>query len=266
VSGVELVSLIGVGVVVGILGGLLGIGGSIIMIPVLTLVFREDQHLSQAAAMIVNVFVSMPALWRHSRAKKVDWTLVRRMIPAGLLFIVVGVEVSNYLDGKHLERIFGVFLVYVVVVNLRKILFHKTGDQNRMGVTTWPRASFVGVCMGLSAGLLGIGGGIIAVPLMQRVCRMPLTKCIACSAAVMCVTSPLGALRKNMELADVVEQAAGEPHPVVMSLMIAACLIPTAIAGSLLGATMTHRLPLKMVRAALVVLMSVAAAKFLGVV
>src|SRR5262245_18021046 len=65
----DIVALLVLGLFAGALGGMLGIGGSVIMIPVLTVELRRDHQLSQAVAMIVNVFVSLPAVLQHRRAK-----------------------------------------------------------------------------------------------------------------------------------------------------------------------------------------------------
>lgn len=261
----EFISLIALGLAAGTLGGMLGIGGSIIMIPVLTLVFRRDQHLAQAAAMIVNVFVATPAMLRHRRAQAVDWMIVWRMIPAGIVCIVLGVEISNGYDGRVLQIAFGLFLIYVIYVNMRKLLDPGTAVNGDNGYRGWMRASVVGGVTGLTAGLLGIGGGILAVPLLQRICRLPLRHCIATSAAIMCITAAVGAVRKNLTLESLppLDGAALDPQD---SLLIAACLAPTAVIGGLLGAGLTHSLPLPWIRAVLTVLLGIASAKLLGVV
>jgi hypothetical protein len=262
----EIISLIGVGLATGALGGLLGIGGSIIMIPVLTLVFGHDQHLSQASAMIVNVFVSAPAAIRHHRAGAVDWPVVRRMLPAGLVLIIVGVEVSNRLDHALLMRVFGAFLIYVIYQNVRKLVDGRQTTGEGPDQRTWTRSSAVGGIMGFMAGLLGIGGGIIAVPLLQRITHLPLRRCIGVSATAMCVTATIGAVRKNMNLEAVVAEPTTTLDPLVLSLAIAACFAPTAIVGGFLGAGLTHSIPLKVVRFALIILLCIACVKFLGIV
>lgn len=258
----DVITLIVAGLAAGLLGGLLGIGGSIIMIPVLTLLLGRDQHLSQAAAMIINVFVAIPALLRHRRAGAVDWTVVRRMLPAGLVLIVVGVEVSNVLAGKVLERIFGVFLLYVILVNIRKLVARGGAEEGADARRGWVASSTVGSITGFAAGLLGIGGGVIAVPLLQRINRLALRNCIACSTALMCITAVVGAARKNLTLGDLTD-AAGATLDWHESLLIAACLAPTAIIGGHLGAGLTHTLPLKWLRILFVVLLAAACFKFL---
>ena len=260
---IEVITLLVLGFAAGILGGLLGIGGSILMIPVLTLVFRHDQHLSQAAAMIVNVFVTSPALLRHQGADAVEWKAVRRMLPAGLVCIVVGVEVSNELDGEVLMKLFAVFLLYVVFVNVHRLIGRKGRDDARSPGTGWVRCSIVGCITGFAAGLLGIGGGILTVPLLQRVCHLPLRRAIASSAAIMVLTAIVGAIRKNWVLDRLVD-ASGQPLDPYESLLIAAFLAPTAIVGGHIGAGLTHSLPLAWVRIALTVVLALASAKLFG--
>ncbi|MCH9003289.1 MAG: TSUP family transporter, partial [Planctomycetes bacterium] len=61
-----------IGLFTGVVGGLLGVGGSIVMIPAMTEVIGPDQHLYQAAAMIVNFFVVVPAVYQHRKAGAID--------------------------------------------------------------------------------------------------------------------------------------------------------------------------------------------------
>jgi uncharacterized membrane protein YfcA len=112
---------------------------------------------------------------------------------------------------------------------------------------------------------LGVGGGVIAVPLLQRVCRLPLRQCIATTAAFMCISASFGAVLKNLTLATLVDNAGVnlglDPW---QSLSIAAALAPTAVLGGLVGGRLTHILPLNAVRVAFVLLMLWASATMLG--
>lgn len=266
-TAVDIISLILLGLAAGTLGGLLGIGGSLIMIPVLTLFLGRDQHMSQATAMIVNVFVAAPAAWRHHRAGAVRWDVFRVMLPVAAVLILVGVAASNQLDGTILRRIFGGFLIYMIVLNVTRLIKGRpqpTADEQRTGLG---RVGSVGAVMGFMAGLLGIGGGGIAVPLMQRVCHLPLRQCIATSSAVMCLSAGVGAVHKNTSLAMNPELVGGDSAGVVLeSLAMAALLIPTAIAGGLLGSTLTHRLPLTVVQVVFILLLSWVSLQMLGLV
>ncbi|MEM1445259.1 MAG: sulfite exporter TauE/SafE family protein [Planctomycetota bacterium] len=267
-----------IGLMAGTLGGMLGVGGSVIMIPALTLVFGREQHLYQAAAMAVNVCVAVPAALRHRKAGAVQRDVLKWLLPGAVVFVLVGVALSNApwfageAGGVWLGRLLALFLIYVVWVNvgrLRREFSNNreprtvSADEPRAPTTaksaTPPRCLAVGGVMGTIAGLLGIGGGAIAVPLQQTVLKLPLRNAIANSTAVISVSAAIGAAVKLATL----DQHGTTAQPLTWQdgLLLAACLAPTAFLGGRLGASLTHALPIRWVRLAFVVLMVVAAAR-----
>ncbi len=263
---VNVMMIAGVGLAAGLLGGMLGVGGSVIMIPALVMLFGQgrpetpglNQHLYQAAAMMVNVAVVVPAWLRHRRAGAVRPVALKLILPAAGLCIILGVLASNLpiFRGEQgatwLGRVLAVFLGYVIVVNLRRLASGRREAEGQARLT-WPRGSAVGGSMGFAAGLMGIGGGAVAVPLQQTLMKLPLRHCIANSTAIICITAGIGAIVKNATL---------PPQcSVTDSLILAGLLAPTAIAGGYLGGSLTHKLPLKIVRGAFVLLLIVAAWK-----
>jgi hypothetical protein len=261
-----------IGCLAGTLGGLLGVGGSVIIIPGLAVLFGtgENQHLYQASAMTANVAVALPAALRHRRANAPVPAVLRWMLPATLVAIVVGVLASNlpvFRDeqgGQWLGRILAIFLGYVVFVNLRKLKKpkpqreHETLEDAR--VNRW-RCGTVGVVMGSAAGLLGIGGGALAVPLQQTLVKLPLRNAIANSSVVMVFSAAIGATLKLATLGAHYDAGAMARPAWQNALLLAALLAPTAIVGARIGAKLTHTLPLAYVRVAFVGLMIAAAVK-----
>ena len=249
---VDILVFASVGLAAGTLGGLLGIGGSVILIPGMALVVRdpnpESQHLYQAAAMFVNIAVSVPAALRHQRSGVIRGDVFRILLPAAGLAIVVGVLLSNLVPGLWLRRAFAVFLLYAALTNIQKFVRKQRDYPPEGAVVTVPRVGAAGGIMGLAAGMLGIGGGLVGIPLMQRFSRLPLKHCIGVSSAVMCLTAIAGAIIKTSTLT---------PHGYTpgKAVMLAACLTPTAVIGGHFGATLTHRLPLWAVRTALTLLL-----------
>jgi uncharacterized membrane protein YfcA len=245
-----------IGLGAGLLGGLLGIGGSVIMIPGLAILLGSrdpsTQHLYQAAAMAVNIAVSAPAAVRHYLHGVVSRQLLVLVLPTALVSIVAGVLLSNQIDGLTLRRVFALFLLYVAINTLfkttRRIADHAETDAR----VTPVRAGAVGVVMGSAAGLLGIGGGILAVPAMQVLCRTPLRTCIGVSSAAMCITATIGAGLKITTLPE-------HGHTATEALALVAAMAPTAMLGGWFGARLTHRLPLTAVRVVLLALLLVAA-------
>jgi hypothetical protein len=263
-SPTDIAAILALGLAAGTLGGMLGVGGSVIMIPGLTFVFGPDQHLYQAAAMIANVGVSVPAAWRHYRAGSIVPKVIRWMMPVTLVCVLLGVWLSNLpvFEGRDggiwLGRVLAVFLVYVIVLNIRRVL--RPGPPRTAGQAhcTGPRIALVGTMMGTSAGLMGIGGGALAVPMQQVLLKLPLRNCIANSSAVICLSAAVGAIYKNATLA----QHGADWHK---SLAFAVMLSATAVVGGRLGASLTHKLPLRAVRLVFVLLMIAAAWKMAGV-
>jgi len=270
VLSVFLIALLGL--IAGLGGGLLGVGGSVIMIPGLVLLFGQNvhagfnQHLYQAGAMIVNIFVAIAATWRHRQARAIVPDVLRGMLPAAVAAILAGVWVSNWpmFSGAGgpvmLGRVLAVFLIYVIVVNTRRMFRKPRPVDVPIDLThvTTPRTIGVGLAMGFIAGLLGVGGGAIAVPLQQIVLKLRLRNCIANSAAVMCISSILGAIYKNATL---------PAHDLAIghSVTLAALLAPTAIVGAFVGGKLTHVLPVRGVRLAFILLMIAAAWKMAAI-
>lgn len=251
---IQVLEIILIGLFAGFFGGLLGIGGSIIMIPALTEALGSNQHLYQAAAMIVNVCVVLPALVQHRRANAFHIDAVRRIIPWALLAIALGVGISELpqFSGPgeaYLMGLFGCFLLIEGATDLYRAvrgcdhgIDARTLDEAQADIqATWNRGAVVGLPTGLIGGLFGVGGGTISVPLQRRVLRMPLRSAIANSAAVMLFTSLPGAVLKNAAYAH-------EHGSIQSPLLLAAILAPTAIVGSYQGSRLTHRLPVRGVR------------------
>ena len=97
--------------------------------------------------------------------------------------------------------------------------------------------------MGIPAGLLGVGGGFVAVPAQQLVLGTRLRNAIANSSSLIIFSAAVGAVYKNWTLSTSVQSAT-----VAQSLRIAALLIPGAILGSYLGALFMHISPIRVIR------------------
>lgn len=267
----SILELIGIGFLAGLLGGMLGVGGSIVMIPAMTELLGADQHLYQSAAMIVNFFVVVPAVYQHRRARAIDFQVVRSLVPLALISVVVGVGLSELTvfsgSGEvYLQAVFGLFLLSIASYDIYR-LFRKSSPyasesssptiKTPTAKTTrlsWSRVAIVAVPTGLIAGLLGVGGGIIAVPLQRRFLKIPIRQAIANSSTVIIVTAAIGACVKNYAFMS-------EHGSVRKPLLLAAILIPTAILGSLQGSRLTHRLPLRHVKIGFFTLLIIGAAR-----
>ena len=251
----------GLGLVIGLLagavGGLAGIGGSIVMLPALGLLLgysgpdSEEHHLYMAAAMIVNGVVSVSASWRHFRRKAIPWRLVGFLAPSMGLAILAGVELSSVEGGANASKLglVAFLLAYCAwnILTARK----KSDEDEKPGQTRLMFAVASGAATGLAAGFLGIGGGIVLVPLLTAVARVPIRWAVAASSAVMTITSPIGAGYKLTTL-----------HEFDVAWMDAVWLaVPMgigALVGAQIGAALVHRLRTPQLKIAISVVLAIA--------
>lgn len=266
----DMASFAGIGLIAGLVGGLLGIGGSTVFIPAASLIIAPDQQVYQAAAMILNVFVSGTATITHHRAGAIDFRLVRKLVPAAVLFVLLGVGVSNHLDAIMLERLFGGLLLILAVSESLRMWSNGKLRRKKSSTTATrivedraePRTSLpvlagIGGVMGFMGGLLGIGGGTIAVPGLRFAARLPLRNSIALAAAVTVPMAVIGAIYKNLSLSQLSGPDGTSLSP-TESIGIAIAIVPTAILGSWIGARLLHRLPLAVIRGCFITLLIVA--------
>ncbi len=248
------------GLVAGVVGGLAGIGGSIIMLPALAIFLgyatpdRSEHHLYMAAAMLVNVVVAYFARVQHAREGAVRADLVRPILASMCVSVVIGVLVVNVFDGTVAKNALIGFILCYCLFNMystvRK-LPEPQPHQQRGG-----RALLLGIggLTGFMAGFLGIGGGIVMVPLMQWVARVPLRQSIAASAAVMWVTAIIGSVTKLSLL-----HTHGQHW--LDALALAGPMALGAVAGARFGAWCTHRLHLPYLKAAISIILGASAIK-----
>ncbi len=259
-----------VGLASGLMGGLLGIGGSVILLPALAIVFAhrhppEYQHIYQAAAMIMNFFVALPATLSHYKKNMILWPIVRWIIPSAIIGILVGVACSNLpvfmgTGSNHLKHMLGLFLLYVLGYNLYRLIrrnrLEDISTEQAQKINPIYSFGLVGFPMGYLAGLLGIGGGSLCVPLQQVFLKMPLPRAIANSATTILCISLFGAIYKNLTIPASIGGATA-------SVKLACLVVPTSILGGYLGTKLTYLLPRNVVRIAFCCLMLYAGIKLL---
>lgn len=285
----QIAAMLGIGLLAGILGGLLGVGGGLVMIPAMFLLLGQHYgqnsfHLYKLASIAVSIVLSIPAALRHARAG----AIVRGFVPAiavgGLAGVAVGVATAGLFTGEQtllLRRAFGAFMLAVVAFHvyqtrLRGRTAGAAGDPGTAETTRpgddrsatrrqscpTPRrrmllATFVGAPAGLIAGLLGLGGGVWAVPAQYLGLGVQLRNAIATSACTI-VFIALGT-----SVAQSVAVAAMPDLSVRDGFLLAAMLAPGALLGGWIGAGLTHRLSTRRLRLAVDLLLAVTGLKLL---
>jgi len=160
------------GLVVGVLVGLLGIGGGVVLVPAIVYLLHYDQHLAQGTSL----FILLPptglgALLQYWKNKQVD---LRAGIYCAVGFLLGGYgggRVAVPMPSRDLQGIFGFFLMLSAVLLWKKTRETSTPPSEASSVTAQNRLRSFGIFLvaafcGLAAGIVGIGGGALLVPLL----------------------------------------------------------------------------------------------------
>lgn len=161
-----------VGGLAGLLGGLLGIGGGIITVPSLLLVFHLMGYTSSYTTQVAvgtslgaMVFTSAFSAWAHYQKQGVNWSFFRHMALSIILGAILGALIADIIPSKKLQMICGIAEccvgLYFLLPNPQK------DNQGEMVEPPRPLLLFpIGIAVGTISSILGIGGGIITVPIL----------------------------------------------------------------------------------------------------
>ncbi|MEO4042355.1 sulfite exporter TauE/SafE family protein [Hoeflea sp. CAU 1731] len=166
---VFLISMIGAGVVGGLIAGLLGVGGGIVIVPVLYSVLVATQlpeaiaiKLSVATSLATIIVTSLSSASSHSKRGAVDYALLRSWAAPIIVGVVIGTTIAGYVGGEVLTLVFAVVALVVAVNMLLRA-------NNAALTSDFPNASVKfgsGVGIGLISSMMGIGGGTLGVPIL----------------------------------------------------------------------------------------------------
>jgi hypothetical protein len=216
------------GAVAGIAGGLFGVGGGIVLIPILTGAFRLTQHQAHGTSLAAIGATAIASLFVYGAHSNVAWGTAGLVAIASVFTARYGARLAVRTSARSLRRAFAVFLVLVA---LR--LLWKTPSGAGLHFGSAPLAVgfdlVLGGTLGMLAGFMGVGGGIIAVPAFALVLGMAQPLAQGTSLAVILVTAPAGAFEHHR-------------HGNVV-LRLVPWLALGAAAGGPLASSLAHRLP-----------------------
>ena len=242
----ELGAYLAIGVAVGFFAGLLGIGGGIIIVSALALMFaahafpeRYVMHLAVGTSLAAIVAGSWSSFRTHHRHKAVDWDVVRRMTPGLLAGVLGGAIVARFLSTAFLKYFFLTFMLLIIsqmVLNLRpKATRALPGTAGLTAVAT-----FIGVC----SSLFGGGAAAIGVPFLTW-CNMTAHRAIGTVAAMgfpLSIAGTIGYVAAGWNVAELPRWSLGFVYlPAFVGISITSALVApygARLAHQLKGATL----------------------------
>lgn len=235
-------ALVILGVLAGMLSGMFGIGGGVIIVPVLTVLMGFELQVAIGTSLAVLVWpVSFFAVLAYYRARLLN------IAPAALIAVglvaggVVGAQIALNLPGATLQRIYGVFLIYVGwrFIEPRKLWAARRSNapralpahsQSAPPEIPWYVLLAVGVGAGVTSGLFGIGGGLVIVPALVALLRYDQKRAVGTSLGALLPPVGIGAVLSYYEAGEI---------DLAASVFVALGLI----VGAFLGARIALGLP-----------------------
>lgn len=184
-----------VGALAGFLAGLFGIGGGIVMIPLFLWVFRVAGfapeiivHTAFGTSLAIIIPTAISSAWNHRQRGNVDFHAVLRLAAGSIVGVALGSTLAAGLSGDLLKGMMGVMQI---VVGTRMYL-QPPPPEGRGRVEALLPAMLIGLAVGTFSSFFGVGGGIIAVPLMVFFLGHTMHQAVANSSALMVISAVTG--------------------------------------------------------------------------
>ncbi len=259
-SALFVAELLALGAVVGFMAGLLGIGGGMMMVPVMTLLLMQrgvESGLAVKMAIATSgasiLFTSVSSLLAHHRHGAVRWPLVAAFAPGVALGgIAAGAGVLALVRGQWLAIAFAVFNA-----GMAWRMWRGSAPTAARTLPGTPGLVGVGAAIGFISALVGAGGAFLSVPFMTR-CSVPMREAVGTSAALgfpIALASSIGYVLGGWSMPQALPGSFGY-------LYLPGILIVAAASVTLapLGARTAHRIPVAKLRRAFGLTLGVLAA------
>ncbi|HCG05024.1 MAG TPA: hypothetical protein DEV75_08695 [Desulfovibrio sp.] len=250
------------GAIAGILAGLLGVGGGLVIVPMLNFAFEWQaiphefmQHLALGTSMASIMFTSISSFRAHHKRGAVLWNVVWRITPGIITGTLVGTWVVAQLSTNFLKGFFVCFLYWVAAQMLLNIK-PKPSRELPGGMGMFGMGNVIGAV----SSLVGIGGGTLSVPFMAW-CNVAMHTAIGTSAAIgfpIAVSGTVGYIVNGLATQGLPANTFGFVYlPALIGIVCASVLTAP------LGARLAHSLPVAKLKRIFAVLLLVMATRML---
>ena len=254
-----IVAFVALGAVLGFLAGLLGIGGGMMMVPLLTIAFGRQGfapdhvvHMAIATATATILFTSISSAREHHRHGAVLWRVVAGLAPGIIVGSLAGPQIIGSMSTSSLAAFFGVFLA----VSATQMLLARKPKPTR--VLPGRGGLFaVGGGIGLISSMVGAGGAFLSVPFMIA-CNVALRNAVATSAALglpIALAGTIGFVIAGLRATGLPAHAIGYVYVPALLAIVAGSVVSAPV-----GARAAHRWPVAKLRRAFALLLYVLAA------
>ncbi len=230
-----------VGTLAGFLAGLLGIGGGLVIVPMLSFAFTWQNfphdhilHLALGTSLASILFTSLSSMRSHNQRGAVLWPVVKRITPGILCGTFLGTWIASSLSTNFLRIFFGIFLFYVASQMMLGIKPKAARElPGTMGMFC------TGGVIGIFSSLVGIGGGTLSVPFLTW-CNTKIHQAIGTSASIgfpIAVAGTIGYVVNGWYISDLPSACIG-----FVNIKALAGIVSASVLTAPLGAKLAHSL------------------------
>jgi uncharacterized membrane protein YfcA len=250
------------GLFTGFLSGLLGIGGGLIIVPILSFIFASlgfpaefIMQMALGTSLAVIVFTSIASSRAHHSHQNVDWAIVKNIALGITLGAFLGSLVAAKFDAGLLKLLFAIFTFVVAF----QIIFEYAPNPART-LPSRPAVDCVGAFIGWVSSFVGIGGGSLSVPFLIY-CNVNAKRAIGTSSAIglpIAIAGAAGYIVAGLSLANLPSKSLGFVYLPAFAIIAAASLISAP-----LGAVLVQKLSVKKLKKIFALLLIVIGCKML---
>lgn len=219
---------------VGMSLGLLGGGGSILTVPILTYVLGMAPREAIAASLFIVGATSAVSMIGHARAGRVRWKTGVLFGVAGMIGAFAGGVLGGFVPGAVLMILFAIMMIVTATAMIRGRKDRGTGAPDTIHSRPILRILIDGLLVGIATGLVGAGGGFLVVPALNLLGGLPMAIAVGTSLLVIAMKSFAG--------------LGGYLFSVQLNWPIVLAFTATAIAGSFAGVALAGRIPERTLR------------------
>lgn len=193
---IDFLIFIGVGCAIGFLAGVFGVGGGILMVPILVFSYERSgvsssvlTHIAIGTSLFVIIFASLTSAYQHGKQRNVDWRSVLVLGFSSALTALATTKLAAWLSGRHLRIFFGLIVMAAAMKMLTESEAQAQKKLEFLSNPGIPGLVAVGLVAGIVAALAGVGGGVVTIPMMYYFLNMPLKLAIGTSSATIVITA-----------------------------------------------------------------------------
>ena len=252
-------ALLAAGAFAGILAGLLGVGGGIVIVPVLFHLFSfleipdaVRMHLAVGTSLSTIIVTSISSMRAHNRRGAVDWDLLKSWGPAVAVGVLLGTAIAVYVRGEVLTLVFAVVALAVSA----HMAFAPEGLRVASALPRGALRATMGAVIGAISAMMGIGGGTLSVPTLVM-CDYPIRRAVGTASAIGLIIAVPGTLGFVLSGHGV----DGLPPFTVgyVSLLGFILIVPMTVLMAPVGAHIAHTIKTRMLRRAFALFLALTA-------